>query len=67
VTKTQHNDSEHLTQVLDFGLTPEEVAALEARPRLTLADIEAMIVSEEELLRLGRWGGEPPPQRWFNR
>jgi hypothetical protein len=30
----------------------------------TLAELAALIVDEADLARLGRWGGEPQPQRW---
>ena len=58
---------DHLSEVLDFGMDEAEAASFAARPRLTEAQIASMIVSDDDLRRLGRWGGEPQPRRWFNR
>ncbi len=60
---TEKSRTASLYQVLDFGLTPEELAERALRPRLTEAQIAVMIVSEEELQRLGRWAGLPQPAR----
>ena len=58
-TKTSHP----VSRVLDFGWSPEELAAEEASQPRTVGEIAASIVSEEELSTKGRWGGNPAP-RW---
>ncbi len=60
---TDTNDQTHLHRVLDFGLSPEEVAERDTRIPRTLADIAALIVDEPEIARHGRWGGAPAPRR----
>jgi hypothetical protein len=57
----------HLSRVLDFGMLPEEIAAISARTPSTLAEICDLIVSEDDLGRLGRWGGAAAPRHWFPR
>lgn len=57
------NQSVDFQRVLDFGLSPADIQANAQRQPRTDADFAAAIVSEEDLLRLGRWGGFRPPAR----
>ena len=53
----------HLRRVPDIRLSKAEAADLSPRTPLTEAEIAASIVGEDELKRLGRWGGAPSPRR----
>ena len=49
--------------VFDFGVSPEELDEWERRTPASLDQVAAAIVTEEELMRDGRWGGQPAPRR----
>ncbi len=55
--------TDRLSPVLDFGLNEEEAAEVARQKPPTVAEIEALIVSEAEVTRRGRWGGAPAPRR----
>lgn len=61
--ETSRSEKPRLRPVYDFGLSGEEVALRRARKPLTEAEIAAMIVDEDELKTLGRWGGSAAPSR----
>ena len=62
------DDLGKLNRVLDFGLSSDELADLQARTPRTVEQIAALIVSEDELHQYGRWRGAPqPPWRRLGR